>query len=552
MTASSPPPAQPTIAQPPLAKPPPVPLPPTYAGVKEVLLGKPVTLKGSYDAARIAKLTIRVEDRVNLNVSFSQGTWKIDMPKGFSVAGSRWLRIRGFDKAGKEVDNQVFYLTVSTDPLTVGQDLELKVIQDTFFKVSPQDSSKLNAQQKVLVRAGQTFKVTRYGLIDAHLKLELGSAIGNIGSFGYFYEGAVQLAKGGKVLRFSLDDVADTVTDGLQMLVTTTTFFKASRADSSILPESQKFQLLQGQTLALKGYACLGGHFRVTLREPLPGVGDRGMLYWRHVRLVRNGVEIPFDPDALTATILQTTPLKKQPLESNKLPLQDKVTLNAGRVYGISSYGVEGGHIKLATTEEFDRFGNTGYIFPAYLRLLRGGRSLNPIPPQVELNVPYFSQRDNPRLYWATCNVTAIAMVFYYYGVRSRRGEQLEDELLQWCFDNRGYGSQTDHNCLVALIQAYGFQAQFSTKYTWQEIREELINRRPVILCGYFTHGGHIITLIGYTPYGFIVNDPWGDGYYGYASTEGRKLLYPFDYCTAMAGSDGEVWAHFIRKTPKS
>jgi uncharacterized protein YvpB len=533
----------------PLAKTAPVPMPPTYTGVKEILVGKPITLKGSYDAARIAKLTIQVEDRINLNVSTTRGTWQIDMPQGFSVAGSRWLRIRGFDPAGKEVDNQVFYITVSADPLTLGQALELKVIQDTFFKVSPQDSSKLNAQQKVLIPAGQIFQVTRYGLIDGHLKLELTAPIAPIGTFGYFYAGAVQLAKGGKVLRFSLDDVPDTLTDGLQMLVTTTTFLKASLTDSSILSADQKFQLLQGQTIALKGYACLAGHFRVTLREPVAGVGERGLIYWRHVRLVRHGQAIPFDPDALTATILQTTPLKKQPIDAGKLTIQAKVTLNSGRVYGVSSYGVEGGHIKLATTEEFDRFGNTGYVFPAYLQLRRGGRSLNPIPPQVELNVPYFSQRDNPRLAWATCNVTAIAMVFYYYGVRSQTGEQLEDELLQWCFNHHGYGSQTDHNCLVAMIQAYGFQAQFNPKCTWQAIREELINRRPVVLCGYFTHGGHIITLIGYTPAGFIVNDPWGDGYYGYANTEGRKLLYPFDYCTAMAGNDGEVWAHFIRKT---
>jgi hypothetical protein len=523
-------------------------LPPNYAGVRVVLVNTPVNLKGSYDATRIVKLTLMAEDRVNLSIAYSKGTWQLNMPKGFSTAGSRWLRIRGFDRAGKEIQNQVFYLTVTADALNMAQDLELKVIQDTFFKVSPQDSSKLNAQQKVLVAAGQTFQVVRYGLIDGHLKLELASAIAPIGTFGYFYEPTVTLFKGDKALRFSLEDVPDTVVDGLQMLVSTTTFFKANRSDSSQLSANQKFQLIQGQTLAIKGYACLGGHFRVTLREPVAGVGDRGWIYWRHVRLVRNGAEIPFDPDALTATILQTTALKKQPIESNQLAVTDKVTLNASRIYGVSSYGVEQGHIKLATTEEFSNFGNTGFVYPSYVQLRRGGRSLNPLPPQIELNVPYFSQRDNPRLYWATCNVTAIAMVFYYYGVRSRRGGQLEDELLQWCFDNYGNASQTDHNTLSAMIRAYGFESQFGMKYTWQAIREELINRRPVVLCGYFTHGGHIITLLGFTPNGYIVNDPWGDGYYGYRNTEGRKLLYPADYCTAMAGKDGDIWAHFIRR----
>ncbi len=67
----------------------------------------------------------------------------------------------------------MFYITVSRDPLTVGEGLSLKVLEDTFFKVAPQDSSQLNDQQKVLVQAGEVLHVTRYGLMDGHLKLEL-------------------------------------------------------------------------------------------------------------------------------------------------------------------------------------------------------------------------------------------------------------------------------------------------------------------------------------------------------------------------------------------
>ncbi|MGI0491920.1 C39 family peptidase [Alkalinema pantanalense CENA528] len=522
--------------------------PPVYSGPKEVLLGKPVILKGSYDASRIAKLTIRAEDKFSLPVTLKNGTWEVNMPKGFSSPGARWFRVQGFDSAGKQVESRIFYMTVSRDPLTVAQALTLKVLRDTYFKASSQDSSKLNNQQKVLVKAGQIFHVNRYGSMDAHLKLELAESIEPIGSFGYFYEAHVQLSKGTQVLRFTVDDVPDTPGDGIQMLVTTTTFLKKSREDSSALPDSQKAQLMQGQTLQIKGYACLGGHFRVTLATPIAGFGDVGFIYWRHVRLTRLGQEIPFDPDALTARILQDTVLKKSPVDSSKLAAEDKVSAPAGRVYGVSSYTIEGGHIKLSTTEEFPGFGNTGYIFPNFVQMQRGGRSFNPIPPQVELNVPYFSQRDNPRLYWSTCNVTSIAMVFYYYGVRSKDGGQLEDELLQWCLDRYGAGSQTDHSVLIKLIEAYGFKSQFSTTYKWQDIKEELMNRRPVVLCGYFTHGGHIVTVVGYTPQGYIVNDPWGDGYYGYASTEGRKLIYPYDYTTQMCGVDGDVWAHFIRK----
>lgn len=522
--------------------------PPLYDGPKEVLLGKPVLLKGSYDASNIVTLTVKAEDKYPLPVKLSSGTWEVNMPNGFTVPGNRWFRIQGLDKAGKVVESRVFYLTVSRDPLTVGQTLTLKVLQDTYFKVSTQDSAKLNDQQKVFVKAGQTFSVRRYGLIDSHLKLELGEAIPPIGNFGYFYENAVQLSKGTQVLRFTIEDVPNTPADGTQMLVTTTTFLKKTREDSSTLSDSQKTQLIQGQTLQITGYACLGGHFRVTLAQPITGFGDTGFVYWQHVRLTRNGKEIPFDPDALTAKILQTTVFKKTPDDSSKLAASDKVTVNAGAVYGISSYSIEKNHIKLSTTEEFSGFGNTGYIYPSFVQMQRGGRSFNPIPPQVELNVPYFSQRDNPRLYWATCNVTSIAMVFYYYGVRSKSGGQLEDELLQWCIDHYGEGSQTNHSVLVKMVEAYGFKDTFKTTCTWEDIKEELMNRRPVVLCGYFTHGGHIVTVVGYTPQGFIVNDPWGDGYYGYVSTEGQKLLYPYDYTTQMCGTDGDIWAHLIQK----
>jgi uncharacterized protein YvpB len=520
---------------------------PIYSGVKEVLVGQPVTLKGSYDADRIAKLTLTAENRYPLSIRYSQGTWQVFLARGFSTPGARWLRIRGFDRAGQEQTNQVFYITVSRNPLTVGQQLTLKVLRDTFFKVSPQDSTKLNAQQKVLVRAGHTVGVVRYGWIDAHLKVELASAIEPIGNFGYFYENHIELSKGTETLRFDREDVPDSPADGVQLLVKTTTFIKASTADSTALPAHQKAQLLQGQTLAIRGYACVSGHFRVTLRQPIEGFGSVGYVYWQHVHLNREGQTIAFNPDTLTFKVLQTTLLKKRPVESRQLATNEKVTLSSGSIYGLSSYSVEGGHIKVSTTEEFPNFGNTGFVFPAYVQMQRSHRSFNPIPPQVELAVPYFSQRDNPRMSWATCNVTAIAMVFYYYGIRPKRGGQLEDELLQWCLDRYGYASQTNHTCLSALIRAYGFQTRFSTTYTWQEVKEELINRRPVVLCGYFTPYGHIITLIGYTPYGYIVNDPWGDGYEGYVNTEGRKLLYPYGYCNTVAGPDRQIWAHFIR-----
>ncbi|MEG4226276.1 C39 family peptidase [Microcoleus sp. N9_B2] len=519
----------------------------TYQGPSEVLVNQPIVLRGTFDRQQAAKIDLIAEDTFPLSVTLNQeaSTWQVNLSKGFSIAGARWLRLRATDSKGNVTGSQIIYITVSSDPLTVGQGLTLKILSDTLFKVAAVDSSRLNNQQKILVQAGQTLTVSKYGFIDGHLKVILDLAIWPIGTFGYFYEPDVQLAKGTKILKFNLVDVPNSNVSA-QLLVTQTTQIKAQPEDSSKLPADQIADLLLGTTYAITGYACVLGHFRVTLAESIPGFGKIGFIYWQDVKIKKDGKEVPFDTSALTMTILQATVFKKRPVDAASLPSTERTTLPLGRVYGVQSYGVEGNHLKVALTEELPNLGNTGYVFPSFVQFKRGDKIFDPVPNNVELNVPYFSQRDNPRFDWSTCNVTAIAMVLYYYGLRSEWGGQLEDELLQWCFDYAGQGSQTDHSVLSALIQAYGFKTSFSTTRTWAEVRSELLNRRPVVLAGDFTAAGHILTLIGYNSQGYIVQDPWGNALTGYSDTEGRKLMYPYNYVNQVAGPDGNVWAHFI------
>ncbi|WP_341740031.1 C39 family peptidase [Microcoleus sp. CAWBG640] len=521
----------------------------TYQGPTEVLLNQTIALSGTFDKQEAVKVEVIAEDKLPLNVTLNQtaGTWQVNLAKGFSTPGARWLRLRATDSKGNVTGSQIIYITVSSDPLTVGKDLTLKIVSDTLFKVAPVDSSRLDNQQKILVKAGQTLIVNKYGFIDGHLKVVLDAAITPIGTFGYFYEPDVQLAKGTKILKFDLADVPNTNISA-QLLVTQTTQIKGSPEDSLKLPANQVADLILGSSYAITGYACILGHFRVTLAESIPDFGNVGFIYWRHVQIKKLDKEIIFDPDALTITMLQPTVFKKRPVDANQLSATERNTLPLGRVYGVESYGVEGNHLKISLTEELPNFGNTGFVVPTSVQFKRGDKVFDPVPNNVELNVPYFSQRDNPRFDWSTCNVTAIAMVLYYYGVRSKWGGQLEDELLQWCFDYAGQGSQTDHNVLSALIKAYGFKTSFSTTRKWADLRSELLNRRPVVLAGDFTASGHIITLIGYNSDGYIVQDPWGDALTGYRDTEGRKLMYPYNYMNQVAGPDGNIWAHFISR----
>ena len=522
-------------------------LPVTYEGPSEVLVNQLTILKGTFDPRVVTAITLMAEDRYSLDVVLNSTakTWEVKLAKGFSEAGYRWLRLKATNTKKELVASQVINLTVSSSPLTVGEGLTLTITNDTLFKVAPFDSASLNQLQKVAIKAGQKFKVLKYGWVDGHLKVLLNNAIPPIGSFGYFFQSHVQLSKGSEVLQFEIDSVPDTDVNA-QMLVIKTTKIKAQPIDSSDLSPDQSALLLLGQTYPIKGYASTQGHFRVTLAESVEGFGNVGYIYWQHVRLLRDGQEISFDPDSLTMTIGQTTVLKKRPIDASRLAASERTTLPLGRVYGVRSYAIADNHIRVALTEELPDFGNTGYVFPDFVKFQRGGKTFDPLPDQIELNVPYFSQRDNPRYSWSTCNVTSIAMVLYYYGLRSQYGGQLEDELLQWCFNYAGVGSQTEHNVLTALIRAYGYNSSFSTTRRWSEIKEELINRRPVVIGADLTPAGHVLTIIGYNKKGYIVNDPWGDAYTGYNNTEGRRLLYSYGYLNQVAGPDGSIWAHFI------
>ncbi|MGB3510446.1 MAG: C39 family peptidase [Microcoleaceae cyanobacterium] len=521
----------------------------TFLGPTEVLVDRRTLLRGTYDPSQGKTVTVTAEDKYPLQVTLNSasGTWEVLLSQGFNTTGTRWLRLKTIDSRGNVTDSKVVNIYVSSEPISAGEDIKLRTIAETIFKVSPTDAINLNDRQKVTVKKGETFTVEKYGLVDGYLKVVLDRTLAPVGNFGYFYEPHVEMTKGLKPLIFDLVDVSGTYISA-KMLVVQKTLMKGSPEDSSQLLDNQKVELSLGETLDITGYASTKGHFRVTLLESIPGFGNVGYIYWQHVQIKKQGEEILYDPNAITMTVRETSVIKKRPLFSFLLGKSERVTLPLGRVYGINSYAIEGNHVKVALTEQLPDFGNTGYVYPNYFLFQRGSKPFNPINNKIELNVPYFSQRDNPRFYWSTCNVTSIAMVFAYYGVRAYWGGQLEDELLGWCFNNYGQGSETDHSVLSALIRAYGFETSFSTTRQWSDINNELNNRRPVVVAGDFTASGHILTAIGYTYSGYIVNDPWGNALTGYSDTEGSRLIYPYNYMDRVAGPDGGVWAHFIRK----
>jgi len=529
----------------------------SYLGPKEVLLQTPVVLYGAFDSQKIVQISLKAEDKYPLQVSAatSSGTWQTRLNEGFYNVGARWLRLQGMDANGRVIADQVINLTVTNQTATVGQDYTLRVLRNTLFKVTAEDSSTLPADKKAIVRAGQTFKLKRYGQQNGHLHVDLEAAIAPVGDRGYFFEPHVELKKGDQVMQFGTTAAPPVVVPGTaQMQIKHNTFLKAKPADSSSLQANQKLVLRQGQTVPILGYACVNGHFLVKFVRPVPNFGDEGYIFWQHVEIKKDGKLVEFDPDALTVTVLQDTVIKKRPVDSNNLGGNESYTIKRGEVYGVLAYGAADGHFRTALSENLQGFGNTGYLYPKFVQLREGTKPIALTPSTVELNVPWFSQRDNQFKPMATCNVTSIAMVMYYYGIRPKGDSSLEDELYTWCVNKYGEGSQTDNSVLVQLCQAYGFNSEFKVDRTWAEIKAQLAMGRPVVVGGLFTHSGHIVCVIGYTPEGYIVNDPYGNALTGYADANGRKVLYPYDYMDKMCDpepGEGHIYAHFIAKPGK-
>ena len=526
----------------------------SYRGPVEVMVGQPTVLHGTFDPTKAVAVSVVAEDKFSFPVSLDRnaGIWRVTLNNGFNDPGLRWLRVKSTNRNGATVGSQIFYVTVSNDALTVGDTLTIRILKNTLFKIAPVDSDRLTSEQKVRFDTDTTLAVAKYGFVDGHLKVVLKNPVAPVGDFGYFFESHVELRKGNQVLQFDIGDVPDIPTTG-ELLVTETTYIKLKPEPASSLPANQKGRLLLGQSFGVLGYASISGHFRVTLKESVPGFGNVGFVYRNHVKLRQDGKQlVNYDANALTLTIRQQTALKRRPIASSQLSSGDKTTLPTGRVYGVAGYKIESEHVKVTLTEQLPGYGNTGYIFPDHVLMRRGGQTIDlfpKLPKYVELNVPYLSQRWNPRYYWSTCNVTSIAMVFAYYGIEPEASYPLADDLLEWIFNSYGEGSQTEHEVLQRLIRAYGFETSFSTTRKWREIDWELANGRPVVLAGdYVQPSGHIVTVIGYTPDGLIVNDPWGDALTGYSNTEGARLFYPNGYVNSMSGPEGNIWAHFIKK----
>jgi len=250
----------------------------------------------------------------------------------------------------------------------------------------------------------------------------------------------------------------------------------------------------------------------------------------------------------------QDTLFKSEPIDGSRISDPNmKVAITAVRELEVHSYRYDAAsnHFLVAFLKEAFNSKNTWWVYAKHVQLFKDNHSVL----SVKLDVPWFSQLDNKQSPEGTCNVTCIAMCLTYLGLRPSSSQQMEDEFCDYC-DNNGLDRHVPSD-MARLISAHGYRDNFQYYATWNAVKQWLDGGNPAIVHGWFTSSGHIMTIIGYNDYGWIVNDPngkwfenqdYGNNYDTNASGEGRN--YSYEAMSAACGPDagGQLWIHFVSK----
>ncbi len=246
--------------------------------------------------------------------------------------------------------------------------------------------------------------------------------------------------------------------------------------------------------------------------------------------------------------IITNTVLKAQPVESTQLSDDKKEAVKTGNFFDVKSYTPTDNHIKVIFPDKSVKNSDTWYVFQKHAVVVNDDKIV--YPDQIKLPVPYLCQLDNTEDPYGTCNITSMSMVLNYFGIKGQNNdsERLPDELHDW-IDARGL-DRHDPACLAQVVDAYGVHDNFRQDATIEDVQEWLTQGNPAVVHGYFTSSGHIVCLIGYNSYGFIVNDPYGEYFAeGYdTSSTGAGLSYSYELIKKTCMTDNQFWVHFLSK----
>jgi len=155
-------------------------------------------------------------------------------------------------------------------------------------------------------------------------------------------------------------------------------------------------------------------------------------------------------------------------------------------------------------------------------------------PKKHILQVPFYSQLDNLRMPYRTCNPSSCAMALSYFRPDAIAGD---DDLVSMICE---MGAEPgDHAQMTLALRSYGLESVFRYDLSREWIESEIKSDRPVVL-GILHQGprsapyggGHMLVAVGTDEAhdSLVCHDPYGSLISGYAgpAREGRFVTYPW------------------------
>jgi GH24 family phage-related lysozyme (muramidase) len=305
----------------------------------------------------------------------------------------------------------------------------VRVVTDTWLKVSTAQSSTLSDDQKQFIRAGTLLPVNSVQRVENdHAQITFG--VDKIGqkihirgrNTWYIYQPTVQVLQNGRVMPWAQFSTTTSSPSSIApptytLRTTEDTWLKLTTAQGSSLPDDQRQFIRSGTTLPLSSFTRVeNDHLRVAFGLDSEGkqVQFQGRNTWYIYRLaaqvLRNGqvislANLPISPIPASAPVPTPAPaptpsvssltlrttidtwLKLSTAQSAALSDAQKQFITAGTGLPISSYALgENDHLRIALGVDNQgnqvqfKGRNTWFVYRPAVQLLRNGQVINLTP----------------------------------------------------------------------------------------------------------------------------------------------------------------------------
>jgi hypothetical protein len=290
----------------------------------------------------------------------------------------------------------------------------LRITQDTFLKLRPEQAATLAPEERYEVKAGTTFVLQSYAYADVnggfqgHIKVALKDrAIRGLNTW-FVYSLHAQVEQDGQVVYPLEDQISLPI-----LRVTRDTLLKRRPLPAASLNSDETAPATAGQSFELQSYAYadaqgdFSSHIKFAIRARADFV--RGLSTWyiydQHGYVEYDGkiVYPPEDPNTPLLKVIAPTLFKRRPVQASQLAANERFAAGRGTVWKLFSYALpnssSNGHIRFTLKYEQDYIQrlSTWFVFAPHVQIERNGATIYPSPTPTPTPQPAPTPVPTPR-----------------------------------------------------------------------------------------------------------------------------------------------------------